>query len=649
MTQLHEEQVHRCLSPDPGPLDTAVRRDLASRVLDLVEVLPLNQREVIRLKFQNGFSYQEISRISGHSVSNVGYLIHAGVKGALRVPALCRRSCQVRCRSRGEPIMNIDQEDPRLTAFVLGELDTTERAVVEACLIDSADCREAVEEIRLTTRWLSEQLQAESRVHPEMKNAEIDNHHAAGVVVAKSDAPRPRWWRRPAIRMNLIAAALLLLVGLAVLPFVRVDVQPRREPDRIVLEALGERASAPAPKAKAIRARVAEKAAAAAPSAVRLRTSVEAGEGFARDFRSEPEPPRRSRGEIRLLTHTARKPRPIAAPDGSARAAGVERGRSDRGQAARDERQDTSGTRAKPGRAVPLRRCRRQPARYRDGGSFASARRAFRRTRLRHAPWEESTSTRPAKALAQLDDLGAPSDGKAKQGAPAPPMPAEGATDERLAGEAKQGATGLSTGATAMPATSAPAAQAPAARALRAELRRDVALGKAPAGQMQNGGAAAGAGEKAQFGLALPGNDGNAALPKPTDKEVKEGQQNLAQNAPEQQAEARVEQKLFADAEAFAPIVENAFLMTTKEPQSTFSIDVDTASYVMIRRFLNQDTLPPRDSVRIEEMLNYFSYHDSPAADASDQPFAVHVEVGGCPWERGASATFPHRHCRQTD
>ncbi len=84
MTQLHEEQVHRCLSPDPGPLEAAVRRDLASRVVDLLEVLPLNQREVIRLKFQNGFSYQEISRISGHSVSNVGYLIHAGVK-ALRV------------------------------------------------------------------------------------------------------------------------------------------------------------------------------------------------------------------------------------------------------------------------------------------------------------------------------------------------------------------------------------------------------------------------------------------------------------------------------------------------------------------------------------------------------------------------------------
>jgi RNA polymerase sigma-70 factor (ECF subfamily) len=80
MTQLHDEQVHRCLSPAPGPLDLAERHELSARVLDLLENLPASQREVIRLKFQNGFSYQEISRISGHSVSNVGYLIHAGIK-----------------------------------------------------------------------------------------------------------------------------------------------------------------------------------------------------------------------------------------------------------------------------------------------------------------------------------------------------------------------------------------------------------------------------------------------------------------------------------------------------------------------------------------------------------------------------------------
>jgi RNA polymerase sigma-70 factor (ECF subfamily) len=80
MSQLREEQVHRCLSTDPAPLETIERQELGRRVLELMENLPANQREVLRLKFQNGFSYQEISRISGHSISNVGYLIHAGVK-----------------------------------------------------------------------------------------------------------------------------------------------------------------------------------------------------------------------------------------------------------------------------------------------------------------------------------------------------------------------------------------------------------------------------------------------------------------------------------------------------------------------------------------------------------------------------------------
>ncbi len=80
MTQLHEEQVNRCLSPAAGPDDVAERHELGARVLELLESLPDSQREVLRLKFQNGFSYQEISRISGHSVSNVGYLIHAGIK-----------------------------------------------------------------------------------------------------------------------------------------------------------------------------------------------------------------------------------------------------------------------------------------------------------------------------------------------------------------------------------------------------------------------------------------------------------------------------------------------------------------------------------------------------------------------------------------
>jgi len=95
MTQLRDEQVHRCLSSEPGPLDLALHHDLSGRVMELLEALPANQREVVRLKFQNGFSYQEISRISGHSISNVGYLIHAGIK-ALRVQLFATQAAESR-------------------------------------------------------------------------------------------------------------------------------------------------------------------------------------------------------------------------------------------------------------------------------------------------------------------------------------------------------------------------------------------------------------------------------------------------------------------------------------------------------------------------------------------------------------------------
>jgi RNA polymerase sigma-70 factor (ECF subfamily) len=80
MTRLGEDRMQLRPSAEPGPPEVAERRDAAREVLRLVEALPANQREVIRLKFQNGFSYREISRISGHSVANVGYLIHTGLK-----------------------------------------------------------------------------------------------------------------------------------------------------------------------------------------------------------------------------------------------------------------------------------------------------------------------------------------------------------------------------------------------------------------------------------------------------------------------------------------------------------------------------------------------------------------------------------------
>ena len=75
---------------------------------------------------------------------------------------------------------------------------------------------------------------------------------------------------------------------------------------------------------------------------------------------------------------------------------------------------------------------------------------------------------------------------------------------------------------------------------------------------------------------------------------------------------------------------ENPFLPAATNPLSTFSIDVDTASYSNVRRMLNAGTKPPKDSVRIEEMINYFTY-DYPQPDGK-QPFSINLEVAGCPW-----------------
>jgi Ca-activated chloride channel family protein len=82
--------------------------------------------------------------------------------------------------------------------------------------------------------------------------------------------------------------------------------------------------------------------------------------------------------------------------------------------------------------------------------------------------------------------------------------------------------------------------------------------------------------------------------------------------------------------ERYAEISENPFLETTRAPLSTFSIDVDTASYANVRRFLNDGMLPPADAVRIEELINYFEYdYPQPIGDA---PFSVNTEIASCPW-----------------
>ncbi len=82
--------------------------------------------------------------------------------------------------------------------------------------------------------------------------------------------------------------------------------------------------------------------------------------------------------------------------------------------------------------------------------------------------------------------------------------------------------------------------------------------------------------------------------------------------------------------ESYRRYDDSSFRDVATDPLSTFSIDVDTASYANVRRFLEGGSLPPKDAVRIEELLNYFPY-DLPAPRGAD-PFAVWTDVGTAPW-----------------
>jgi len=84
--------------------------------------------------------------------------------------------------------------------------------------------------------------------------------------------------------------------------------------------------------------------------------------------------------------------------------------------------------------------------------------------------------------------------------------------------------------------------------------------------------------------------------------------------------------------ENYNAIQENEFLDAASNPLSTFSIDVDAASYSNVRRFINDNRFPPKDAVRIEELINYFTY-DYPQPYGR-HPFSVTTEVADCPWER---------------
>jgi len=115
---------------------------------------------------------------------------------------------------------------------------------------------------------------------------------------------------------------------------------------------------------------------------------------------------------------------------------------------------------------------------------------------------------------------------------------------------------------------------------------------------------------------ASQARDGKAAKPSPSPKS--------------ESMKERIASEEEFNTEEYDSIKENEFLDAQKNPLSTFSADVDTASYSNLRRFITQGQMPPKGSVRIEEMMNYFTYeYPQPGNDA---PFSFTTELAACPW-----------------
>ncbi|MFZ5833570.1 MAG: vWA domain-containing protein [Planctomycetota bacterium] len=147
-------------------------------------------------------------------------------------------------------------------------------------------------------------------------------------------------------------------------------------------------------------------------------------------------------------------------------------------------------------------------------------------------------------------------------------------------------------------------------------------------------------GEKPPISLGRPTPSMSAGLqPKNLLGDVEEAR--LGGKSSKPQDEARTATELWSDTpqgqgpgrggDRYDRLVENPFRTVKDHPLSTFSIDVDTASFANVRRFLlAEGMLPPPDAVRIEELINYFDYDYSGPTD--EVPFAAHIEAASCPW-----------------
>ena len=135
--------------------------------------------------------------------------------------------------------------------------------------------------------------------------------------------------------------------------------------------------------------------------------------------------------------------------------------------------------------------------------------------------------------------------------------------------------------------------------------------------------------EEGQGGAESADNNADVYYEYETTEEYAEGEDDLAYMSPEEPTDMDMTYDEF-NTEEYDYLPENDFLSPGSNPLSTFSIDVDNASYTNVRRYLEDGVKPPVGAVRTEEFVNYFNY-DYPTP-SKDETFSVYTEVGDCPW-----------------
>ncbi|OJW19597.1 MAG: hypothetical protein BGO49_14180 [Planctomycetales bacterium 71-10] len=566
--------------------------------------------------------------------------------------------------------MSLDIDDPRLTAFALGELPEAERPDIEQALADHPELAREVEQIRLTARWLSEQLHEE-----QAREAAA----AASPLRLVADVPRKPWFRRPASWLSAAAAVLVLGVSATLL-------MPRYQAAREEPAARYARwfktdvasdkavASAPAPAPAAEPALVA----AASPDVLRDQLAgtspvvVGTQGGGLYNFDDSPSQAAPKAGTVvtrqRRMLDPAQSQAPappaavaanapdarFAAPQVRALGRGVEQlaARSPQGRQEAQGQGQQQGSQGQQQGGPPgqgqgssvgmngMAQMGQSGGRPMMNGMMAGmmgeGRNAGGMGGMRGRPARGDLAAGPSSAdRGAINSFGTLDDRQLAAGASQSQGQGRGlelGQSLPQLSEAKPGQMAQKSGDPAQPTDS---------KAFTHYSDRNVSdLAKAPE--------AAGAVPAADAPVALALKEKGESRPAILDGAVsamksvdKLGEAEVAREVAQPEARFGLELK---DAEAVKPepvsepapapaVEENPFVLTSQEAASTFAIDVDTASYSIVRRSLmEQNRLPSPGEVRIEEMLNYFPYQDALPPAGSPDPFAIHVEPARCPW-----------------